>query len=198
MFNFWGSTSEGGRNEYHEKSIEKISGGGAEEAQHQYLLSKGMKEGKSCHIYSYNGIDGGLPWLITIGDDVTISSGVRILTHDASTNVVGCGTKLGRVDIGNNVFIGCGSIVLCNTKIGDNVVVGAGSVVAHDLESDAVYAGNPARKICTIDEYREKYETLRQSRPRLDDIRPWNTWGEASEKEKQQMSLLLEGQEGFF
>lgn len=157
-----------------------------------------MKEGKNCHIYSYNGIDGGLPWLITIGDDVTISSGVRILTHDASTNVVGCGTKLGKVDIGNNVFIGCGSIILCGTRIGDNVVVGAGSVVAHDLESDAVYAGNPARKICTIDEYREKYETLRQSRPRLDDIRPWNTWGEASEKEKQQMSLLLEGQEGFF
>lgn len=157
-----------------------------------------MKEGKNCHIYSYNGIDAGLPWLITIGDNVTISSGVRILTHDASMNVVRCGTKLGKVNIGSNVFIGCNSIILCNTKIGDQVVIGAGSVVTHNIESNSVYAGSPAKKICTIEEFRVRYEGLRQTRPSLDEIRPWNTWSEASEEEKQQMILALEGQEGFF
>ena len=76
------------------------------ESEKEYRLNRGMKVGKNCHIYSWDTIDGGHPRLITIGDNVYISSNVTILTHDASTNVVGCGTKLGKVTIGNNVFIG--------------------------------------------------------------------------------------------
>lgn len=113
----------------------------------QYLLDRGMKIGKNCHLYSINTIDHGLPHLISIGENVTISTNVTILTHDASTNIVKCGTKLGRVIIGNNVFIGTGSIVLCNTKIGNNVVVGAGSIVTKDLPSIGVYAGQPAKNM---------------------------------------------------
>lgn len=116
------------------------------ETEMEYLLSHGMKVGKNCHIYSDSTIDHTYPHLITIGDDVTISTNVTILVHDASTNVVGEGTKLGRVSIGNNVFIGTGTIILCNTHIGNNVVVGAGSIVTHDLPDDAVYAGSPAKK----------------------------------------------------
>ena len=170
----------------------------SEDAQKKYLLSKGMLIGENCRIYSYNGIDAGKPWLITIGNNVTISSNVTILTHDASTNVVGCGTKLGKVKIGNNVFIGTRSIILCNIKIGDNVIVGAGSVVTHDLQSNAVYAGSPARKVCSIEEYRKKYEELRKIRPSIDEIRPWNTWNNATEKEKNKMLEMLEDGVGFF
>ena len=61
------------------------------------------------------------------------------------------------VKIGDNVFIGYGTIVLCNSRIGDNVIVGANSVVTHDLASNGVYAGNPARYICSFEEYAEKY-----------------------------------------
>ena len=84
------------------------------ESEEEYRLTRGMKVGKNCHIYSWDTIDGGHPYLISIGDNVTISSNVTILTHDASTNVVGCGTKIGKVTIGNNVFIGTRAIVLCN------------------------------------------------------------------------------------
>ena len=59
----------------------------------EYLLSHGMKVGKNCHIYSDATIDHTYPHLITIGDDVTISTNATILTHDASTNVVGGGDK---------------------------------------------------------------------------------------------------------
>lgn len=181
------------------KLIKKLLGyRDPEESQRKYLLENGMEMGENCHIYSYNGIDAGKPYLITIGDNVTISTNVTILTHDASPNVVGCGTKLGKVKIGSNVFIGTRAVVLCNVKIGDNVVVGAGSVVTRDLPGDAVYAGSPARKICTIEEYRKKYEEMREKCPHIDEIRPWNTWDDAPLSDRKKMSDLLENSAGFF
>lgn len=129
---------------------------------------------------------------------MTISSNVTILTHDASPCKVGCGTKLGRVRIGNNVFIGTRSIVLCNVSIGDNVIVGAGSIVTRDLPSDGVYAGSPVRRICSFDEYRKKYEKLREERPAFDKIKPWNEWGNATDEEKKLMYDGLEDGVGFF
>lgn len=163
----------------------------------EYRLNQGMRIGKNCHLYSVETIDGGWPWLISIGDNVTVSTNVTILAHDASTNVVKCGTKLGRVDIGNNVFVGSGSIILCDTKVGNNVIIAAGSVVSHDLPSDGVYAGVPARRICSIEEYREKYVKLREERPNLSRIRAWDEWDEASEQEKQQMISNLSDGIGF-
>lgn len=62
----------------------------------------------------------------------------------------------GIVTIGNNVFIGVNSIVLKDTIIGDNVIIGAGSVISGNVESNSVYAGVPAKKICSLDEYVEK------------------------------------------
>lgn len=60
------------------------------------------------------------------------------------------------VRIGNNVFLGWGATILSGTTIGDNVVIGAGSVVSGFIESNSVYAGNPAKKLMTITEYTKK------------------------------------------
>lgn len=99
--------------------------------------------------------------LLHIGDNVQITEHVTILTHDYSWSVIKAvsGEILGNqnsVYIGNNVFIGLRSIILPGTKIGDNVIIGAGSVVKGNLESDSVYAGNPARKIISLSEYAKK------------------------------------------
>lgn len=168
------------------------------ESKKEYRLNRGMKVGKNCHIYSWDTIDGGHPRLITIGDNVYISSNVTILTHDASTNVVGCGTKLGKVTIGNNVFIGTRAIVLCNVCIGNNVIVGAGSVVTHDLPDNGVYVGAPARYVSSIEDYKKKNQKLREKRPRLDLIRPWYDWKNATEEDEQKMLDALEDGVGFF
>ena len=168
------------------------------ESEEEYRLTRGMKVGKNCHIYSWDTIDGGHPYLISIGDNVTISSNVTILTHDASTNVVGCGTKIGKVTIGNNVFIGTGAIVLCNVNIGNNVIVGAGSVVTHDLPDNGVYVGVPARYVSSIENYKKKNQKLREERPRFDSIRPWYDWKNATEEEKNEMIRELEDGVGFF
>jgi len=106
-------------------------------------------------------IDRTAPWLLTIGDHVRITSGVKILTHDYAWSVLkGCtGGVLGAqspVTIGNNVFIGMNAIITRGVTIGNNVVIGAGSVVTKDCPSDGVYAGNPAKRLMSIGEFYEK------------------------------------------
>lgn len=53
------------------------------------------------------------------------------------------------VNVGSNVFLGAGVIVLKGVTIGDNSVVGAGSVVVHDIPASVVAAGNPAKLLKT-------------------------------------------------
>ena len=161
----------------------------------EYLISHGMTVGKNCYIYSAATIDHTYPHLISFGDNVTVSTNVTILTHDASTNVVQCGTKLGRVTVGSNVFIGTGTIILCGVHIGDNVVVGAGSLVTRDLPGDGVYAGRPAKRLCSLEEYREKIQKLREESPDLSKIRPWDQWNDASPEDREKMKAALN--EGF-
>lgn len=51
------------------------------------------------------------------------------------------------IRIGNDVWIGCNAVILDGVHIGDGAVIGAGSIVLHDVDSYAIYAGNPARKV---------------------------------------------------
>jgi maltose O-acetyltransferase len=81
---------------------------------------------------------------------------VRLIAHDASTRFVVGHTRLGRINIGSRCFIGDSVIVLPGVTIGDDCIIGAGSVVVHDIPSNSVAAGNPARVRCSIDEYRAK------------------------------------------
>ena len=60
--------------------------------------------------------------------------------------------------MGDNVFIGAGTIVLPSVTIGDHVIIGAGSVVASDIPSDSVAAGVPAKVICSLEEYYQRNE----------------------------------------
>lgn len=146
----------------------------------EYCFSHGFRAGKNFHYNNGYPIDSSWPWLISVGDDVTLSTGVKLLAHDASTVKAGAHTKIGIVEIGNNVFIGANSIVLCNTRIGDNVIIGAGSVVTHDIPSNSVYAGNPAKYICSFDKFRKKHISAREYRPVFDE-RPWYEWLSATE-----------------
>lgn len=167
-----------------------------EQSTMDYCYAHGFTSGKNFH---YNGgypIDANWPWLISVGDDVMLSSNVKLLAHDASTVKTGAHTKIGIVQIGNNVFIGANSIVLCDTRIGDNVIVGAGSVVTHDIPSNCVYAGNPARFICTFAEFQEKHLSNRRSHPVFAE-RKWDEWMDASEQEKAEMRKKLDDSFGY-
>ena len=100
---------------------------------------------------------------LEIGNNVTLS-GVQILTHDASMVHLldhNC-LKIGRVVIGSNVFVGVQSVILPNVHIGDNVIIGAGSIVTKDIPNNSVAVGNPAKVICTLEEYLEKHKNRMQ------------------------------------
>lgn len=85
-------------------------------SQLEIAISNGLKIGENCHILGECIIDPGHCWLISIGDNVTLAPRVHILAHDASTKRILGYTLIGRVTIGNNVFIGAGSIILPNVK----------------------------------------------------------------------------------
>lgn len=120
------------------------------------LVSMGMKVGKNFKRLNGVILDPGHCWLIEIGDNVTIAPRVHVLCHDASTKTFLNYTKIGRVIIGSNVFIGAESVILPNVKIGDNVIIGANSTVTHDIPDNTVAAGTPAKVICTLDDYLNK------------------------------------------
>lgn len=124
------------------------------------LIKRGMTVGKNFHCMNGVWIDPGHAWLISIGDDVTIAPRVTILAHDASPQAFRQITKIGRVNIGDSVFIGAGSIILPGVTIGDNVVIGAGSVVTKDIPDNCVAAGNPAKNIMTISDYLDKIDNI--------------------------------------
>ena len=129
------------------------------------LISMGMTVGKNFKRLHGTILDPSHCWLIEIGDNVTMAPRVHILCHDASTKTFLDYTKIGRVTIGDNVFIGAGTVVLPGVTIGSNVIIGANSLVAHDVPDDTVVAGNPAKKICSLGEYLEKEQRRLETGP---------------------------------
>lgn len=133
----------------------------------KYLKKCGVSIGERVNIFAPSNtmIDITVPHLLTIGDDVQITSGVNILTHDFSWSVIKrkYGEVVGgqgKVTIGNNVFIGTNAIILKNTTIGDNVIIGANSLVSGNIPSDCVVAGCPAKVIMSLEEYYNKRKKL--------------------------------------
>jgi len=120
-----------------------------------------LNYGKVCR---FVGVDrdtfGSEPYLVTIGDHVTIAEGTRFITHDGGVWVLREKHPdldvFGKIHIGDNVFIGLNSIILPGTIVGNNVVIGAGSVVRGVISGNSVVAGVPAKRICAIDEYEQK------------------------------------------
>lgn len=127
------------------------------------IRAGGGKVGKNFDIYETR-IDLTNPYLISIGDDVTITSSY-VLTHDASLHKKTGYSKVGKIKIGNNVFIGYCSIILPGVTIGNNVVVGAGTVVSKDIPDNVVVVGNPPKVLYTYEEFLKKNLLLMDSHP---------------------------------
>ena len=102
--------------------------------------------------------------LITIGEATSISSDVVFLTHDYS---ISKGLKLidadlsGRflkpISVGSNCFVGMRSILLPGTTLGNNVIVGAGAIVKGTFPDNVVIGGNPAKIICSTEEWAKRH-----------------------------------------
>ena len=134
----------------------------------QYLLGlvrKGLRIGQNVEIIEAFFFDPSHCFLITIGDNCTFAPNVRLIAHDASSKKLLGYTKLSRIDIGENSFLGDSVIVLPGVTIGRNSIVGAGSVVTRSIPADVVAAGNPAKVLCSVQEYVDKIQRLRGDKP---------------------------------
>jgi len=100
---------------------------------------------------------GSEPYLIEIGNHVTVTKGVRFVTHDGGVWVLRKKYPnidvVGRITILDNVFIGLGATLLPGITVGPNAIIGAGSIVNRDVPSGTVVAGVPARHIKSLEEY---------------------------------------------
>lgn len=134
-----------------------------------YYRKKGITIGEHCLICS--DISTKESMLISIGNNVTISTHVMFVTHDNSIKLVcsDASDLFGRIKIGNNSFIGQGSIVMYGVELADNTIVAAGSVVTKSFaESNIIIGGNPARVIGKWEGFRTKYSNQALQRNKVD------------------------------
>lgn len=128
-----------------------------------FLKKKGVQIGNNVGLANPKtiSIDITRPSLVTIGSNVRINQGFKIITHDWVGMVLkNCKNELinssGKVVIGNNVGFGDNVTLLKGVSIGDNCFIGFGSVVTKDIPANSIAVGVPAKVVATIDEYYAK------------------------------------------
>lgn len=117
----------------------------------------GVKMGRNNYIATR--FWGSEPYLITIGSNCQLTKGAFIHTHGGGVvarPIIPDFDVFGKVVIGDWVYIGSDAKIMPGVTIGNNVLVAAGSVVTKSIPSNVVVAGNPARYICTVEEYIER------------------------------------------
>lgn len=135
-----------------------------------YLRKKGISIGEGTYIQApkHTDIDDTRPSLVTIGKNCFINKFFEIHTHDWVSHIfLHSGRELinssGRVTIGNNVAFGRHVMVLKGVTIGDNCFIGAGSIVTKDIPSNSIAVGVPAKVVMSLEEYYQKRLTVRET-----------------------------------
>ena len=102
------------------------------------------------------------PKMISFGDNVWIASNVSFITHDVVHHMLNYRNRgvflnenIGCIEIKDNVFIGANASILPNVSVGPDTIIAAGTVVNKSIGS-GVYAGVPARYICSLEEFINK------------------------------------------
>lgn len=103
------------------------------------------------------------PYLVTIGNHVQITRGVSIHTHgggNAVRQIIPDFDVFGKVVIEDWCYIGAHSQIMPGVTIGEGSLVAAGSVVTKSVPPHSVVGGNPARVLCTTEDYLKRNKEL--------------------------------------
>lgn len=122
-----------------------------------YYAKRGMVlKGKPNYLSAKIWFDGTSYDMIELGEGCTISSFVRILTHDWSPYTIGRGLGMEfdepfgvfrGIKVGRFAFVGTCSVLMPGAEIGEGAVVGAGSVVRGKVAPWTIVAGSPAEPV---------------------------------------------------
>jgi len=163
----------------------------------EYLRKRGVQIGENCRIISTN--FGTEPYLVKLGNHVTIAGGVQFMTHNGAVWIFREEYPdihlFGTIEIKDNCVIGENAIILPNVTIGPNSVIGAGSVVITDIPPNSIALGVPARVWGSIEKFKEKVikEWKRQKPPDIE-IEPgancWNSKHYSQNVEKLKNHLI--------
>lgn len=151
------------------------------------LTSRGMKIGNGVNFPRSTWIDIPHCFLISIGDNCGFGANCAILAHDAMPNEYIDATRIAKIIIHESCHFGMGTIILPGVEIGPYSVVGAGSVVNRDIPARSVAFGNPARVICTLDEFLDKHKERMKTAP----VFPYTPYGESG-LTSERMNEILE------
>lgn len=135
---------------------------------YEYFKKKGVKIGKNTVIYGSDYLMFSTePWLVTIGENCSITEGVKFLTHDGGTLVTKNLDKsiedfviCGNIQIGNNTYIGIRTIILPGVVIGSNCIIGCGSIVTKDIPDNSVACGVPCKVVSDTNKYIQKVHDI--------------------------------------
>lgn len=122
-----------------------------------YARHIGVTIGKNCFISTREWSNE--PYLIIIGNNVQVTRGVSIQTHGGGHSIRKEHPNFdvfGKVTIEDWAYIGAYSQIMPGVTIGEGALVAAGSVVTKSVAPHTVVGGNPARYICTTEEYYER------------------------------------------
>lgn len=129
-----------------------------------YWRKKGCKIGKGAEIY-HSANFGSEPYLIEIGENVRVNSGVQLITHDGGVWVLRHWKEeyknidlVRRIKIGDNVHIGTNAMIMPGVTVGSNCIIGVGAIVTKDIPDNSICVGVPARVIESLEEYEQKHK----------------------------------------
>ena len=123
----------------------------------EYARRQGVSIGKNCLIATRDW--GTEPYLITIGNNVQITANVAFFTHGGSHVLRRIDPKFdmfGKIKVEDGAYIGAHSLIMPGVVIGEGALVAAGSVVTKSVASNMVVGGNPAKVLCSVDDFYER------------------------------------------
>jgi acetyltransferase-like isoleucine patch superfamily enzyme len=131
----------------------------------RYFRRQGAQIGEGVEIFGASLFTfGSEPYLVSIGNHVTISHDVDFITHDGGLRIARAkypnAYLYRRIQVADHCFLGAHSVLLPGATIGAGSVIGSGSIVTGEIPSGVVAIGAPAKPVKSVADYVQENKHL--------------------------------------